>query len=83
MTRPTIKIPMIADLSEEEHKSVEHTLHCLSGQMKLCEAYLKDYTAGNQNAFKTMALIFYVHQDTKAAIEELKKAHKLPDFVPS
>jgi hypothetical protein len=74
------KVPMIADLSEEERKSVERWIRLLPAQFRQCECYLQDYAAGTQVVGK----LIHVMDTTRMLIDEARKdlieRHKLPDY---
>lgn len=72
--------PMITDLSEEECKSVEERLQMLQGVMRNCEVYLQDYVAGDQNAFKFLTTMGWLHEEIEEAVKELMKVHDIPNF---
>lgn len=71
---------LITKLSDEERKSVEERLKTLQYAMHNCEVYLRDYMAGEQNAFKFLTTIGWVHGEIEKVATELMKVHELPNF---
>ena len=69
---------LITKLSDEDRKSVEERLNMLRFAMQMCQGYLHDYMAGNQNAFKFLNSTSLVHGEIQETAKLLMGLYGLP-----